>query len=127
MNAARRARINFFAANAGCATPPGRLVCAKALADAETFREWAEDHGTLTVEWVPDEDPDLSWADAETFRKLEAGVYEVLGCIVTYQAPAPGPLAGTVELTESLWGIVVEPGDNYQRVVEAELVLELTA
>lgn len=40
---ARQAAIRFFADNAGYATPPGRMVCAKQLADAEAEakrRQW---------------------------------------------------------------------------------------
>src|SRR6476646_8922589 len=35
----RRARIEWFAATAGYCTPPGRLACAKSLADAEEYFE----------------------------------------------------------------------------------------
>jgi len=126
MNAARRARILFFADHAGYATPPGRMVCAKALADAETFREWAEERGILSVEWVEDEEEYLG-DDPSDLAKLADGTWVNLGCIVRYQKPA-GPMAGTAEVIESLWGIVVESAnDPYCRVIEAELCAEVMA
>jgi hypothetical protein len=126
MNAACRARIRFFADHAGYCTPPGRMVCAKSLADAETFREWAEARGTLSIEWV-DDDLEYLGDDPSNLAKIADGTYVVLGCVVRYQRPL-GPLAGTAEAIESLWGIVVESlHDPYCRVIEAELCSELLA
>lgn len=120
MNANRRRRIEFFAANGGYATPPGRLVCAKRLADAEEHREALEAEGRIAVRWEADEDPDFSWADAETLTKLEDGTYEALACLVTIEGDGEARSAG-------LCGIVIAANDPYGRVVEAELTAELLA
>jgi hypothetical protein len=110
MNASRRARIHFFADHAGHVTPPGRLLAAKSLADAE---EWAQAND-LTATWEFDEYADLSWADEDTLAQLENGTYEVLSATVT-----------TGDATFSLSGIMTSFGDPYARVVEAELFSEL--
>jgi hypothetical protein len=111
MNATRRARIEFFAAHAGYGTPPGRMMCAKSLADAE---EWALANG-VEAEWEFDPYVDTSWADAETLAKLDDGTYEYLQCGVSFG-----------ERTAGLGGIVVDINDKtYPRVVEAELFSEL--
>jgi hypothetical protein len=101
-----RKRFQFFLANAGYATPPGRAACALGLAKAEAY---AEDH-EWSFEWVFDDDADLSWMD-EAERKLD---HEVLGCVVK---DADG------EVLASLWSIV-DPDASYRRVVEAELSSE---
>jgi hypothetical protein len=110
MNATRRARIRFFADHAGYCTPPGRMVGAKALADAE---EWAEGLG-LEAEWEADDNVDVSWADAETLARLEDGTYDYLQCGVSFEGRTAG-----------LGGIVVAWGNPYCRVVEAELFSEI--
>lgn len=120
ITAARRRRIKFFADNAGYATPPGRLLCAKSLADAEEAREAAEAEGRLAIRWEADEDVDLSWADEEVLAKINDGTYEVLACLVTLEADGEAKSAG-------LCGIIVGANDTYARVVEAELVSELLA
>lgn len=107
-----RERTRFFAENAGYSAPPGRYACALTLARAE-----AEANGRgFTVEWMHDPEADLSWADAETLRKIDNGTYGVLGCIVT------DPDTDDVE---SLWGIVAAFEDPYMHVVEAELSAEI--
>lgn len=126
MSASRRARIEFFADHGGYCTPPGRMVCAKSLADAETFKEWAQDNGSLSIKWMEDEEGASYFEDETDRARIEDGTYMVLGCVVTYRRPL-GPLAGTVEDVSSLWGIMVsDVSDPYCRVVEAELVSELT-
>jgi hypothetical protein len=111
MNATRRSRIRFFADHAGYRTPPGRMLCAKSLADAE---EWAQSLGIEAV-WEFDPYVDTSWADAETLAKLDDGTYEYLQCGVSFG-----------ERTAGLGGIVVDTRDHdYTLVVEAELFSEL--
>lgn len=103
--------IQFFREHAGYSTPPGRLMCAKALAEAEAF---GIELG-LEVKWIDDEDADLSWADKKTISKLEHGQ---LGCFIAYIEDDSG------KVIASLGGIVCEWKDAYRRVVEAELYQE---
>ncbi len=102
MNDQRRNAIKFFARNAGFATPPGRMVGAKMLADAEAL---ASKFG-CTWEWEFDPEP---W-DGD-------GVYvpkEVLTCCMYTDGG---------ELLTSLCGIA-DPDAKYVRVIQAELALE---
>jgi hypothetical protein len=115
----------FFVDHAGYATPPGRAVCAAELVRSEAWANFERDNGRLTVEWVDDNDADLSWADESTLADIDAGTYAVLGCVVTYHAPLAWSGA-TTERFESLWGIVVTgPNDPYCRVVAAELCAQV--
>lgn len=118
ITAARRRRLEFFAANAGYATPPGRLLCAKSLADAEERREALEAEDRIAIRWEWDDEADLSWADEETLAKLADGTYEVVTCLVTIEDDGEARSAG-------LCGIIIAANDPYARVVEAELVSEL--
>ena len=103
-----RADAQFFYTNAGCAYDPktetpteGRKRCALILAAAETFARAAG----VSFEWLIDVDAD------------EPGQW---GCILR---------DNTGEAKQSLWGIDFGPGgspwgENYRRVVEAELALD---
>lgn len=92
----------FFMENAGYCTPPGRMVCAKHLAQAE---EWAEETG-VTFAWDWDHYADLA--------DFDCPVSEVLACAC---------ISPTGEVLASLSGIA-DPDRNYRRVIEAELALE---
>jgi hypothetical protein len=102
----------FFYDNAGYSYKPGetenegRIRCAKTLAQ---FEEAAELAG-VEYQWVIDDCADWSWMDEA--RKEE---HEAFGCVAT--------LASTGGQT-SLWGIV-DPSNEYRRVVQAELAMEL--
>lgn len=103
--------IRFFQEHAGHVVNH-RMKGAKALALAEKH---ADDAGWET-EWVHDGDADLSWADAQTMRKIEQGTYEVLGAILKDQNGA---------ILASLWGIVMHVDEHdYRRVLAAELAQE---
>lgn len=102
------ARWKFFYEHDGWATPPGKAVCAWYSAKAEHL---AEQSG-LTFEWVPDDAPDLSWADK---RDLEIANNDgVWGCICK---------AADGTTLNSLWGIVGWDRD-YVRCVQAALAQE---
>jgi|SRR3989304_2536863 len=108
----------FFLRNAGSSYDPktetkaqGQRRGASQLADAERIAAELGWH----VEWVQDEDPDLSWADAEQLEEIK----EVLVALLKDQ---DGNVLG------SLGGITF--GKNHTenqkqgRVFEAELALE---
>ena len=117
MNRDLRSRIEFFAENAGYATPPGRMACAKSLALAEIAAErrcWA-------YEWEEDWDADTSWLEDERESYKERSRF--YSCILR-------DVCG--EVLASLGGIhfLGEPDfrrDSYVRVVEAELAAEAKA
>jgi len=46
----RQKQIQFFQEHAGYCTPPGRMACAKALADAETLADELDLHVTWEYE-----------------------------------------------------------------------------
>ena len=107
----------FFYDHAGYSYPTGaneeiidehRRASARRLAEAEA---WASDH--VTWRWSHDDDADLSWHDDPS------SVVEVLGC----EALRPCGCCGHMQTVGSLWGIV-DPDDDYRRVVEAEIALE---
>lgn len=112
-----RADIEFFAEHAGYCTPPGRMVCARQLADAERA---AKAEG-MYAEWVDDDEP-YEMGDAEDHYPDY-----VMGCIIK---DAKGNDVGP-----SLWqiGFHHDPrpsqryADPYCRVVEAELFSESLA
>ena len=117
MNAARRARIEFFATHAGWCTPPGRMMCAKSLADAEEWREQME-LGPLSIEWVDEVDA-LYEGDSDPWieERLADGRLVIVGCVVTMG-----------EQIASLGGVVVSSvNDPYCRVIEAQLCSEVRA
>lgn len=86
-----RERWQFFLANAGYCTPPGRAACALSLSRAEVWRE----ENDVQVEWVWDESG-CSGCDCKSLScPCSSGAdHETLGCIVTLDGES-----------ESLWGI----------------------
>ena len=104
-------RFRFFLEHAGYCTPPGRAVCAMALARAE---ERAETEG-LSVTW---EDDDLPWdGDCPAPAILQyACVYEP--CDDADPPYRRSILAGLGGIGLASWR------DPYVRVVEAELFSE---
>jgi hypothetical protein len=103
----QRDAIEFFAENAGYCTPPGRMACAKELAEAEHIAR--ANHWDYT--W---EDDDLPWdGDAPAPEYVQ-------GCVLRDRC------GGTV--LASLWGIGINDwSDPYIRVVEAELAAQAVA
>ncbi len=98
----RQKAIRFFAKNAGYATPPGRMVCAKALADAELLSE----RFGCTYDWEFNPEP---WDGDTGYTPTE-----VLDCVMRTD--------GGIVLA-SLSGIA-DPDAKYARVIQAELALE---
>jgi len=122
----RHKQIRFFADNAGYATSLGRMVCAKQLADAET---WAEAQG-LAVQWTDDIDPDTSWMDKREIDELESGELLCLCAILTDEGNVTDsydPRGYRDPVYACLSGITVyddQNGRNYRRVIAAELANE---
>ena len=104
-------RVRFFADNAGYASPPGRMRCAKALAEAEVM---AWELG-WKYEWEWDE-AGCSGCDCGSKRcACSTGEeHETLCCILRGDGG---------EVLASLGGICGATR-SYQRVVEAELAQE---
>lgn len=69
MDTQTREAIKFFAANAGYSDPPGRLVCALALAKAEREARCLN----LQAAWEDNYDSDTSWMDTEQCADFDAG------------------------------------------------------
>ena len=105
-----RKAFRFFHENAGYVVGQ-RAIGAAALARAE---EKAADAG-ITFRWEHDHDPDISWM-SETEKKQD---HEILGCM----AMSVCGECGQRKQLASLWGIV-DPSNEYRRVIEAELALE---
>lgn len=108
-----RKRWRFFLDNAGHATPPGRVKCAMDLARAEEWGEEMQSRDMVVIEWLHDGDAEDDWMTDHDRRQpwYEDGA---LGCAIT---DGKGNRV-------SLWGIWGATQD-YQRVVEAELLAEL--
>lgn len=131
-----RSAFRFFHEHAGYSTPPGRAVCALALARAEA----KADAVGLVFEWSDDDEP----AEACTGRRIkdpksgkmvdEYATYPAVVCAVyaadrdSDNAPRryrldfrPNPLA-------SLGGIIesddTRDRNTYRRIIEAELATE---
>ena len=114
----------FFAEHAGYATPPGRMVCARELAEAE---RWAADVLTFTWDW--DVCPDYTWCDVcEHIRlcrdrgclrcqHMPTHEHEILAVSSRYADGSPGPSLCSV----------TDSDEDYRRVVEAELAFEAMA
>jgi hypothetical protein len=111
----KRDAFEFFRQNAGWSTPPGKLACAKALAEAEHF---AKELG-LEVKWEYEQEDWMVFAgdpEAEYRRNFKSGKWE---CFHAYVKGDGG------EILSSLGGIILEAGDaSYKRVIEAELYME---
>ncbi len=112
-----RKRIMFFAEHAGFRTPPGRLACAKEMAESELAGLaldleciWEHEQEDW-IDFVGDCEPTKTW-----LRRFEQGTHEVFYAYV--ENHNGDHLAG-------LGGIVLERGEtNYKRVVQAELFAE---
>ena len=105
-----RQNIMFFANNAGYCTPPGRMACAKALANAEQEAILLD----LEVTWEHELDPDTSWMDTKDLKQLENGHIKILHARIELNG----------EYIASLGNICLKLNDPYQRVIEAELFQE---
>jgi hypothetical protein len=104
----------FFNDNAGYNFDPktetkeeGRIRCAKSLAKA------AEDAGLIGIEFKWDYDDGADWSRMDEAEKAKAHLIE--WCLAT------NPLT---KQTASVSGIF-DADENYRRIVEAELALEL--
>ena len=117
-----RQSFHFFLHHAGYATPPGRAVCALALARAEHV---ARDIADASFEWEDDFDqpiedlldPSIFHSEDEFKAYCDRYRDDVTGCVLR---DANG------NVRASLWGII-GADSAYQRVVEAELALEAFA
>lgn len=117
MNGTLRARAAFFFAHAGYSWNPktqteeqGKRECAERLARAE---EWASANG-YSFDWRPDHVTSKKFSNEQPPWMLwQAAIFDPDGTIV-------GGLGGVD------FGRDGQPwGDNYRRVVEAELALEV--
>lgn len=99
-------RFKFFFKHSGWATPPGKAACALSSAKAEI----AAEERNWTYDWSHDEDPDRSWEEDAGYQ----GPGEYFICQL---------LDGEGDTLEVLGGIV-DPDDNYRRVIAAELAGE---
>lgn len=104
-----RTATRWFQEHAGWCTPPGRMICAQGLAYTEAAVDKLESLGVLKVSWTYDDDPDLSWMT----ERERANVQDVL--ILEIEA------LGEVS---ALCGIV-DPDDDYRRVLVAEVASEI--
>ena len=114
----------FFHEHAGWSYDPetetaeqGRSRCAAELAKADAALRAAIDNDTARIRWMPDDNPDLSWADEDTLDKIDREVWTVEGCVLETRCEK----CGAWSHAESLWGIVGPSDDPYRHVVEAEL------
>lgn len=107
--------FQFFRDHAGYCTPPGKLECAKRLAEAEAF---ATELG-LGVKWEYEQESWMIFAGdpkSEYRRKFKSGEWEVFYAYVEGDGG---------EILASLGGIILGPNSkNDRRVYEAELFQE---
>lgn len=119
MNADLKNRIKFFLrAGIGYSTPPGRMECAKSLAQAEIMA----DEYNLVAEWEDDYDADTSWMDKKQLAEFEAGTL-IPFCLRIWNADKS-------EVLSSLSGIFLydaKDNDDTKRVYEAECFSEAMA
>lgn len=125
----RQKRIQFFAANSGYATPPGRMACAKALADAEELADDNEWELEVWPEDLPYEDclgDHAYWCDRE--RKGEVHTHDVVEVRLMDYCECDGvtPHHFNSHVLDSL-GAVIEPSADYLRVLRAEMANEVRA
>ena len=134
-----RARFRFFLGHAGYSVPPGRTVCALALARAEMAFEASD----LRFVTMPETDPDLSFFedrayhlrhandhgntyDARTLRQIGARLHpadddhEVVQVLISGTCPTCNQRRVLASL-----GNVVDPDPAYLRVLRAELMAEI--
>lgn len=105
-------RIRFFAKHGGYCEPPGRMACAKALAEAEVLAEELE----LTVKWEYEANPDLDFDFERDRRDFESGRFDILMASIDTDCG---------DMLAHLGRIWIRPDDHaYRRVVEAELFAE---
>lgn len=98
----------FFYDNAGYSVPPGREECARRLASAEAVAR----HRCWRVEWMPEQDIDLSWCEN---CEAEGHEHEV-ECAVL--------LGGNGTTVLASLGNIVDATPQYRRVIAAELALQ---
>lgn len=119
----RHLKVKFFLEHSGYSTPPGRVKCAMDLAMAEEAKEVFLREEKIKLEWVDDEDCDLSWDETGWFlRRLENGTASVKGLILKRKCNS----CGCYENLDSLWGIsmIDEQEATDMRVFEAQMILE---
>ena len=112
-------RTRFFQEHAGYATPPGRMACAKALAQAEIEAEANE----FTFEWEGEQDPDWSWFTDSRGRSAEPSERDIQLCCLLKDEDGK-VLASLGGIHFNTWNWYADP---YRRVVEAELASEALA
>lgn len=106
--------IQFFQEWAGWCTPPGKMACARSLAQAEADADLLG----FTFEWVIDEDGCIGCDCGDKRCKCSSGAeHETLACVCRDNKGA---------VLASLCGIC-EPSREYKRVVQAELAVEALA
>lgn len=131
------APFQFFQKWAGFSRNPdesiasGRARCAHALVQAEKDARAAD----LVFVWEYEENPDVSWMDAEQTADYNDARLEMLSCYCFQDAECgfcndaqdARRRHGKVSILASLGGVSVYPdeaGRAYRRVVEAELAQE---
>lgn len=121
----RRRQIEFFAAHAGYSTPPGRMACAKNLADAETY---ANDQGWEYL-IMDDDERAYCYCDNpkcpyhEGSEKDQNDGWRTVAIVLYAPCAEHGISCKHAKALASLSGIM-DPDDQYIRVVQAELAAE---
>lgn len=105
--------FKFFFENAGYIVGER----AKGALDLARAERYAFDSG-FRFEWTDDEDPDRSWEEDAGYK----GPGEYLCCRLIRVCPH----CNVESTAASLCGIV-DPDDNYRRIIEAELAAEVKA
>lgn len=138
--------IRFFFSHAGYSYDPktetrvqGKWRCARELAAAE---KKAREQNLVFV-WEYEEDPDVSWMDAEQLAEYQSGAIEMLSCYVFQDTSESKYCSGSScsdardyehkhdkrpAILASLGNISMHVDErSYRRVVQAELACEALA